>query len=313
MKTIVAALGGNAILQKGQRGTAKEQTDNIRIASLELAQLVISGHTLVLTHGNGPQVGNILLQNEEASKAGIPPMPLDICGAQSQGFIGYALQNALGNELRTAGLVPDVVTLVTQVVVDKEDTAFRNPTKPIGPFYEKERACELAHLRGYVMREDAGRGYRRVVASPDPVEIVEMPLIRSLVSLGKTVIASGGGGIPVVRDDDGSLHGVEAVIDKDLAAERIASRLGADVLLILTDVDKVALDYRRRTERFVDRATAAQFEAWYEQGHFAQGSMGPKITAALRFLAQGGERAIITRLENARKALEGAGTHITNN
>lgn len=312
MARIVVALGGNAILKPKQIGTIEEQIENVSLTANQIAEMVFRGYEVIVTHGNGPQVGNILLQNEEAYKAaGIPAMPLDVCGSQSQGLIGYIIQRCLGNELRKRQIKRDVVTLVTQVLVSLDDPAFENPTKPIGPFYTPARAERLRQQRGYVMKEDASRGYRRVVPSPDPKAIVEREAIRRLVDDGVVVIASGGGGIPVVHSDSGMLRGVEAVIDKDLAGQRLALDLGADTFLILTDVERVALDYARPGQRFIDKATTSEMREWQAQGHFSPGSMGPKVTAAIRFVESGGSRAIITSLDQAIAALDGAGTHIT--
>lgn len=311
MSSVVVALGGNAILQTNQQGTIEEQLANVEKTCAQLAELVAQGHKIIVTHGNGPQVGNILLQNEEAYKAaGIPPMPLDVCGAESQGLIGYMLQRTLGNELRKLNIRKDVVTLVTQVLVDLNDPAFKNPSKPIGPFYTEARAKKLMAQRGYIMKEDANRGWRRVVPSPDPKGIVERDTIRDLVESGRVVICSGGGGIPVIRTGDGSLVGVEAVIDKDLAGQRLATDLGASTFLILTDVEQVVLNFGRPDQKPIGIATVVEMRKWQAEGHFRPGSMGPKVEAAVRFVEAGGNRAVITSLDNARRALEGTGTHI---
>lgn len=310
MKKIVVALGGNAILQTGQKGTAEEQLANVRLAAEQIAQLVLAGHQVVLTHGNGPQVGNILLQNAAASPA-VPAMPLDICGAESQGFIGYLLQQSLVNALREQGVNKPVVTIVTQVVVDANDPAFSKPTKPIGPFYPAEEAQRLM-AKGLAMQEDRARGgWRRIVPSPVPLRIWEREAIISLIDSGAIVIAAGGGGIPVVEIPAG-LQGVEAVIDKDLAGQRLANDVGADVLLILTDVEAVALDWGLPTQRWLHDVTLAEVEAYQAAGHFQAGSMGPKVAAACNFLASGGEMAIITSLQTATQALAGnTGTRFT--
>jgi carbamate kinase len=310
VKKIVVALGGNAILQAGQKGTAEEQLANVRLAAEQIAQLVLAGHQVVLTHGNGPQVGNILLQNAAASPA-VPAMPLDICGAESQGFIGYLLQQSLVNALREQGVNKPVVTIVTQVVVDANDPAFSKPTKPIGPFYPAEEAQRLM-AKGLAMQEDRARGgWRRIVPSPVPLRIWEREAIISLIDSGAIVIAAGGGGIPVVETPAG-LQGVEAVIDKDLAGQRLANDVGADVLLILTDVEAVALDWGLPTQRWLHDVTLAEVEAYQAAGHFQAGSMGPKVAAACNFLASGGEMAIITSLQTATQALAGnTGTRFT--
>jgi len=302
---VVVALGGNAILRAGQRGTAEEQLSNIRDTCRLMADMVAAGHDVVITHGNGPQVGNILLQNEEAAGA-VPPMPLDVCGAQSQGQIGYLTQRELHNELLARGLRRTVVTIVTQVVVDPRDPAFQNPTKPVGPYYSPEQAQRLIADRGYHMKNIPGRGWRRVVPSPDPVAIHERDAILKLVEGGAIVVASGGGGIPVRLSPGGDLSGVEAVIDKDLAGQRLARDVGAHVFLILTDVDRVAVNYGRDDQRFIDRMDVEEAQSLLDAGQFPPGSMGPKMLAAIRFIREGGQRAVIAGLECAARALQGA-------
>ncbi len=307
-KTIVVALGGNAILQKGEKGTFEEQYGNVRKTCKHIVKLIEQGYNVVITHGNGPQVGAILLQNE-AGKDLVPPMPLDVCGAESQGFIGYMIQQNLDNLLK--GKKP-VATVVTQVVVDINDPAFNEPSKPVGPFYDEKQAKKLADEKGWVVKEDAGRGWRRVVPSPDPKRIVEASSINALIKAGIVVIASGGGGIPVVEKPDGSLSGVEAVIDKDLAGERLAKEVKADILMILTSVDQVYLNYGKPEQKGISKMTIGEAKKYYEEGHFAKGSMGPKIKAAIRFIENGGKKAIITSPELATDALAGkAGTIIT--
>jgi len=311
-KLTVVALGGNAILQPGQRGTFEEQMRNVHVTCEQLARMVESGrYKVVVTHGNGPQVGNILLQNE-VGKDVAAPMPLFVCGAESQGLIGYMIQQNLGNLLAERGKtgIP-IATVVTQVVVDKDDPAFGNPTKPVGPFYSEEDARGLKEEKGYDVREDAGRGWRRVVPSPDPIEIFEKESIRQLVDARAIVIASGGGGIPVIREN-GALKGVDAVIDKDLAGERLAVDVGASIFMVLTDVDSVRLHYKKPEEKALSRMTVDEAKEYHAQGHFAKGSMEPKVRAAIRFIEAGGEKAIITSLDKAFEALEGnAGTTIT--
>ncbi len=309
---VVVALGGNAILQPGQRGTFDEQMANVHTTCEQLAQMVESGrYKIVVTHGNGPQVGNLLLQNE-AGKDVAAPMPLFVCGAESQGMIGLMIQQNLGNLLAANGKgdIP-IATVVTQVVVDKNDDAFVNPTKPVGPFYNEEEAKKLESEKGYNVREDAGRGWRRVVPSPDPIEIHEKAAIRQLVDARSIVIASGGGGIPVVVED-GQLQGVDAVIDKDLAGERLAVDVQATIFMVLTDVDSVRINYNTPDEQAISRMTIDEAKAYAGEGHFAKGSMEPKVRAAIRFVEAGGERAVITSLDKAFDALEGrAGTTIT--
>jgi carbamate kinase len=311
MKKIVVALGGNAILQAGQRGTAPEQLANIQEACRHVADMIQAGYQVVLTHGNGPQVGNILIQNEAASQL-VPALPLDVCGAETQGLIGYLLQQSLTNILRQQQLERPVVTVVTQVVVDSADPAFQSPTKPVGPFYSAETAARLAAEKGYVLREDRARGgWRRVVASPEPVRIQERDSIRQLIDAGAMVIAAGGGGVPVV-ETDGRLQGVEAVIDKDLASERLATDVGAEILLILTDIEAVAVNWGQPDQRFLEQVSVDQARVWQAEGHFQAGSMGPKVTAACRFVENGGEMSIIASLSSAMLALQGrSGTRFT--
>jgi carbamate kinase len=308
----VVALGGNAIQQAGERGTAEEQFENVSHAMASVAELADRGYRVVLTHGNGPQVGTILVQQAAAELAtGIPAVPMDMAGAMSQGQIGYMMQQSLQNELRKRGRPWPVATVVTQVVVDPKDPAFQNPTKPIGPFYDAQQA-EAMRGRGVHVIEDSGRGYRRVVPSPQPAAIAEIYAVRALVSSGTLVICSGGGGIPVVRDEDGVLRGVEAVIDKDMSASLLAQRIDADRLLILTDVERVAINYRKPDQKELSSVTLAEAKAYMEEGHFAAGSMGPKVRAAVQFVEAGGKQAIITALQKALEALEGkSGTSFT--
>lgn len=306
-KRVVVALGGNAILQPKQAGTAEVQFENVYNTCVQLAALIEAGYQLVITHGNGPQVGNILLQNEEA-KDKIPPMPLDVCGSQTQGFIGYMIQQSMKN------LLPQrhVGTILTQVLVDSGDSAFQNPTKPIGPFYTQQQAEELMAQKGYTMVEDSGRGWRRVVPSPDPKGIVEKDLIQALLDRDAIVIAAGGGGIPVVEDSQGMLRGIEAVIDKDLAGARLAGDVNADILLILTDVEAVAINWGKPDQKFLHHLSLEEAKEHAAQGQFRAGSMGPKVEAAIRFVEQGGERSIIASLNKAAAALQGkAGTIIS--
>jgi len=308
---VVVALGGNAILQPGQRGTFEEQMANVHTTCEQLVQMVESGtYKIVVTHGNGPQVGNILLQNE-VGKDVAAPMPLFVCGAESQGLIGLMIQQNLANLLAEHGRAEiPIATVVTQVVVDRSDDAFVHPTKPVGPFYTEEEARRLEKEKGYDVREDAGRGWRRVVPSPDPIEIFEKAAIRQLVDARSIVIASGGGGIPVVKEN-GKLAGVDAVIDKDLAGERLAVDVGASIFMVLTDVDSVRLNYNTPEEVVLSKITVEEAKAYAKEGHFAKGSMEPKVRAAVRFVEAGGQRAVITSLDKAFDALEGrAGTTI---
>ncbi len=300
----VVALGGNAILQEGQKGTADEQFENIRCTSWHIAQMIAAGWRVVVTHGNGPQVGNILLQNEEARHI-VPPMPLDVCGAESQGLIGYMLVQALRNELRAKGINSRPVAVVTQVVVDPEDPAFRKPSKPVGPFYTEAQARRLAQAKGYQVVDTGPKGWRRVVPSPDPAGIVEIDAVRCLVDAGLVVVPCGGGGVPVARGAGGQLFGVQAVIDKDLATERLATELKADVMLILTDVEQVILGYGKPEARPVARLAVAEARRMLMEGEFTAGSMGPKVEACVRFIEHGGRRSAVASLAHGITALHG--------
>ena len=308
---IVVALGGNALQTKDTPPTAEAQLEVVRRTCETIADLSCGGYEMALVHGNGPQVGRILLAGETARKV-VPPMPFDVCGAMSQGYIGYHLQQALRHALHRRNRSVPVVTLVTQVVVERTDPAFQNPTKPIGPFYSREEAQTLEREKGYTMREDAGRGWRRVVPSPMPRRIVEMEEVRRLWD-HTIVITCGGGGVPVAEEPDGTLTGVAAVIDKDFAAELLAEQVQADVLLILTEVEKVALAWGTPQQRSLDRMNLTQAAQYVREGHFAPGSMLPKVEAAMRFVrANPDKRAVITSLEKAKEALEGkTGTTVT--
>ena len=301
-KRIVIALGGNAL-----GNTPEEQLEKASGAARAIADLIAQGHEIIVTHGNGPQVGMINLGMDTAAKAGAisAPMPFPECGAMSQGYIGYHLQNCLGNELAARGIEKTVAALVTQVVVDPADPAFRNPTKPIGAFYTREEADKIAAEKGFSFREDAGRGWRRVVPSPRPVDVVEKQAVRALLDSGATVIASGGGGIPVIREGN-RLTGVPAVIDKDFSAAALAELVQADELIILTAVDQVAIHFGKPNEQRLARMTVSQAKAYCEEGHFAPGSMLPKVQAALAF-AQSGGAAVIASLARALDAVQGKG------
>jgi carbamate kinase len=310
VQTVVVALGGNAILKQNAKGTAEEQLENVRKTSRFLVDLMQESYRLVITHGNGPQIGGILLKNE-LSEAILPSMPLDICGAQSQGMIGYMLQQSIRNEIARANLGVPVVSLVTQTIVDSNDKAFVNPSKPIGLFYSSEKAEEL-RKKGWLMIEDSGRGYRRVVPSPEPKEVVELGTIRTLVDKDTVVIAAGGGGIPVTHGEDGQLHGVVAVVDKDLTAQIIACEIKAQILLMLTDVEKVFLNFGKANQIDLDHLNTKDAKLYLQKGEFGVGSMAPKVEAAIRFVRSGGEKAIITSLEFCKEAIEGkAGTTIS--
>lgn len=307
---VVVALGGNALQESGKPATAETQLSVVNKTAEYLAEMSIKGYEMAVVHGNGPQVGRILLASETAAEV-TPVMPFDVCGAMSQGYIGYHIQQGLREALKKRGREIPVVTLVTQVVVDKEDPGFKNPTKPIGAFYTEEEAKRLQEEKGYVMREDSGRGWRRVVASPIPKRIVELSAVKTLWDT-TIVITAGGGGIPVIEKEDGSLTGVAAVIDKDLAAERLAEDIDADILMILTEVEKVSINYRKPDQKDLSLLTVAETEKYIREGHFAPGSMLPKIQAAVKFVkANPGRKAIITSLYKAVDALEGkAGTII---
>jgi len=308
-KTCVVALGGNAILPSKSSGRAVEQLRTIGRTMEHVATLIEAGWKVVITHGNGPQVGNILLQQEMA-KGVVPQMPLDVCGAQTQGQIGYLIQQALRNILRRKKLTNPVVTLVTQVEVDENDPAFSNPTKPIGPFYEKEDAAKLKR-KGLSIIEDSGRGWRRVVPSPRPIRIVEKDALKKLVQAGTVVITCGGGGVPVIRKKDGFISGVEAVIDKDFGACVLAKEVGADLLLIVTGVDRVAINFGRPNQKWLKTITLREAKRYLREGHFPSGSMGPKIQAAISFVEGTGKEAIVTSPAQIGEAIRGkAGTRI---
>ena len=301
---IVIALGGNALQSSKSEATAEAQLEVVKKTCEYIADISASGYEMGIVHGNGPQVGRILLASETAKDV-TPAMPFDVCGAMSEGYIGYHLQQALKHSMKKRGKDFPVLTVVTQMVVDKEDKGFKNPTKPIGPFYTEEEAKELESTKGYSMKEDAGRGFRRVVASPIPNEIVEIEAIKQLWPTS-IVISCGGGGIPVVKHEDGSLEGVAAVIDKDFAAELLAEEVDADILMILTEVEKVAINFNKPDQRDLDELTIQEAEKHIADGQFAPGSMLPKVEAAMKFVESGdNKKAIITSLDKAIDALEG--------
>ena len=305
MEKIVIALGGNALQETGKPATAEAQLQVVETTSEYIADIIEKGYTVVIAHGNGPQVGRLVLQNEYAVPV-TPAMPFDVCGAMSQGMIGYHIQQALGNLLRKRGVNAQVASVVTQVVVDKNDPLFQNPSKPIGPFYTEAEAKAIADEKGYVMKEDAGRGWRRVVASPMPIEIAELEAVKHLVDKGFIVVTVGGGGIPVLKEADGRLVGTAAVIDKDLASEKLAEDIDADLLVILTAVEKVSLNYGKPDQKDLDKITVAEARQYIGEGHFAPGSMLPKIEAAMMFVeSKPGRKAIITSLDRAIDALGG--------
>ncbi|MFH1143390.1 MAG: carbamate kinase [Candidatus Eisenbacteria bacterium] len=307
---IVVSLGGNALIPGNRGGRIAEQFQVTEATMRHVVDMLRDGEQVVLTHGNGPIVGNIVIRNEAAARI-IPPTPLYICGADSQGGIGYMAQQVLRNLLRRAGLRREVATVITQVVVDRNDPGFSAPSKPIGPFYTEEEALTLERDRGWRMAEDAGRGWRHVVASPEPLEIVEIETIRTLVAAGVVVIAVGGGGVPVIEVEPGIYDGVEAVIDKDLASVVLAREVGARRLVIVTSVDQVAIHFRKPAQQYLGRISLEEARRYHEEGHFPPGNMGPKILSAIRFLEQGGEEVLITSPECLGEAIQGrAGTRI---
>ena len=308
---LVIALGGNALQSGNAAPTAEAQLEVVRGTARQLAEVSARGYEMAIVHGNGPQVGRILLASETAKDV-VPPMPFDVCGAMSQGYIGYHIQQALKYALAARNRNYPVVALTTQMIVDGNDPAFRNPTKPIGAFYTEEEARTLEREKGYAMCEDAGRGWRRVVASPLPRKIVEIGAVRLLWDHA-IVITCGGGGIPVVERPDGTLEGVAAVIDKDFAAELLAEEVNADALLILTEVEKVAIHFGKPNQQDLGRLSLAEAARYVEEGQFGVGSMLPKVQAAMRFVrANPGRKAIITSLDKCLDALDGkTGTVIT--
>ncbi|MBI0583705.1 MAG: carbamate kinase [Methanomassiliicoccus sp.] len=311
MTTAVVAIGGNAILRKGQTPTMENQLGNLKETCRYISAMVASGYDITLSHGNGPQVGDILLQNE-AARDQVPPMPLDVCVAESQGLVGYLFQQALTEELAALCCERIVPCVLTRVLVEEHDPAFSSPTKPIGPYYSAEEARRLMGEKGWAMGEDLSRGgWRRVVPSPRPVAIIEAASISRLVHSGDDlVIAGGGGGIPVVRRN-GRMEGVEAVVDKDLASACLAKCMGVEELIMLTDVDGAYLDHGTPGERLLGSVSADEAERYLEEGHFPPGSMGPKVEAGIAFVRSGGRRAVITRPELLHTALSSkAGTQI---
>src|SRR5437899_10479302 len=308
----VLALGGNAILQRNQAGTFEEQYENVKSTAIQIATLVNDGFRIVIVHGNGPQIGATVIRHEMGRKK-VPPLPLHACGAETQGFLGYIIQQSLQDELFKRRTNKSVATVVTQVLVEPNDPAFRNPSKPIGPFYTKEQRDALLRSRGdLVIEEDSGRGYRRLVPSPDPKAVIEDEAIRVLVDDESVVIACGGGGIPVVRQGD-QLKGVEAVIDKDLAAERLATSIHAESLVILTDVEGVYLNYGKPNQQLLSEINRDELEGYAKKGYFARGSMAPKVERAIRIMPNGARRAIVSSTGAVGRAIKGsAGTQVTN-
>jgi len=312
-RRIVIALGGNAIKLPRQRGTYEEQRASIQSASLCILAFIKKGFDVVITHGNGPQVGSLLVQ-QEAVASQLPPQPMDSCNAMTQGQLGYMLQQALMNELKSLNLNFNVVTMITQVLVDRNDPAFLHPGKPVGPFYDAKTGEQLEAERGYLIKRVLPEGekpFRRVVPSPDPIRILEVNALKKVVDAGMIVIAAGGGGVPVVLNERGAFEGIEGVIDKDLAGEKLAEAVAADLFMILTDVPKVKLGFGRPDERPIDRLDVKDARRYLQEGEFLAGSMAPKVLACIRFIEYGGDEAIITSLDQAWLAVEEReGTHI---
>ncbi len=309
-KVAVVAVGGNSLIKDKEHQTIPDQYYAATLTTDNIAGMIQRGWDVVITHGNGPQVG-FILRRSELSKNELHEVPLDYCGADSQGAIGYMFQRALHNEFVKRGMQKQSATVVTLVLVDQYDPAFDNPTKPIGSFMEESTASKRADNEGWVVVEDAGRGWRRVVPSPQPVKIIQRDAIDSLLATDFVVIAVGGGGIPVVQDEAGNLYGVEAVIDKDFASALLASQIGADLFLISTAVPQIALNYGQPEQQWIDTMTLAEAKAYMEQGHFAKGSMEPKVQAIINYLEAGGKEALVTDPENIERALAGeTGTRI---
>ena len=296
------AFGGNALLPENERGLQEEQMRNAKHAARLMVHIVRKGYELIIVHGNGPQVGNLLIQMEEAVTK-IPPFSLEVCDGMTEGSMGFMLEKAVVNELRTHSIDKEVATLVTQVVVDKDDPAFASPTKPVGPFYTRYRAQALAKEKKWTMVEDAGRGYRKVVPSPKPIDVVPKWVVRDLVCAGRIVIAAGGGGIPIIINGRGLFEGVEAVIDKDYVSSLIAREVKVDLFIILTGIERVFLDFATPQQRPVESLTVAQAKEYLAQGQFPRGSMGPKIQAAIEYIEAGGKEVLITSASHLKAAL----------
>lgn len=312
-KLAVVAFGGNALLRGDQKGTIEEQESNVYDTCSHLVELIKKGYDVIIGHGNGPQVGNVLLQHEAGQKIyGIPKMPMDICVAETQGAIGLMIEQQLRNVLAKHGIERNIVTIVTEVIVDKEDPAFKKPAKPVGPFYTKQEADELTKSSGWVFHEDPrGRGWRRVVASPKPLKVNNREIIETLAREGNIVVTVGGGGIPAYMNDKGELVGIDAVIDKDLASAHLAGNIKADEFYILTDVPQVYVNFNKPDQKALSRVKADEIKKYLDEGHFAEGSMAPKVRAGLHFIEKGGKACTITmagKLSNAE-----AGTTIEQN
>lgn len=311
-KTAVLALGGNAIIKAGEPGTIGQQFANTRDSLGGIVELIRQGYKLAITHGNGPQVGNLLRQQEAGEKEGIAPLPLGVLNAATEGSMGYMIEQSLQNKLHQSGIDKDVITIISQVVVDRDDPSMLNPSKFVGStYYSAQQAEELKNTLGWTLKEDAGKGYRRVVPSPLPQRIVPAHTVKELVQRGEIVIAVGGGGIPVYVQDDGSYEGVDAVIDKDFASALLALNIEADLFVILTGVDKVAVDYGKPGQRDLDVITVEEASRFQAEGQFPAGSMGPKIKAAIDFLKRGGKEVLITSIDRIVDAFAGqTGTRI---
>ncbi|MCB5223593.1 MAG: carbamate kinase [Candidatus Cloacimonadaceae bacterium] len=312
-KTAVLALGGNAIIKVGEKGTISEQFKNTRDSLSGIVELIRQGYRLAITHGNGPQVGNLLRQQEAGEKEGIAPLPLGVLNAATEGSMGYMIEQSLQNSLHKLGLEKKVITIISQVEVDRNDPSMLNPSKYVGSsYYSAEEAEDLRKNLGWTLREDAGKGWRRVVPSPLPQRIIPAEIIRELVQRGEIVIAVGGGGVPVYTQEDGSLEGLDAVVDKDFASALLALNIEADLFVILTGVDKVAVDYGKPSQRDLDSLNLEEARRFFDEGHFPPGSMGPKIKAAIDFLERGGREVLITSIERIADAFAGkTGTRIT--
>lgn len=304
-KKAVLALGGNAILKAGQKGTIEEQFANTVESVRGIVELVSHGYQLAITHGNGPQVGNLLVQQIAGMPMGIAPLPLSVLNAATEGTIGYMISQSIENGLSEKGAKNKVLTIITQVLIDKDDPSFANPSKPVGPFYSHEEAEKLKKKYGWNIVEDAGRGYRQIVPSPLPIDILQGHIVKELVEDDALVIACGGGGIPVYYNEKGFLQGADAVIDKDFASALLARIIEADLLMILTGVDKVSINFGKPNQKKLDSLTLEEAKKYLQEGHFPPGSMGPKIKAAINFLQDGGREVIITSQEQIEKALEG--------
>ncbi len=310
MEKIVVAIGGNALNKPGQKPSAEVMRENLIHTTNCLADLIEEGHQIIITHGNGPQVGNLLIQ-QDISKKTVPPFPIDVNDAMTQGSIGYLISQSLQNELQKRKYKKNICCILTQIVVDKDDEAFINPRKPVGPFYNEEEAKQIQKEKGWIFKEDSGRGWRRVVPSPKPLEVVEIEAIKDLVESGLICIVGGGGGIPVIKRENKSVEGVEAVIDKDRASALIAKLIDATLFIVLTAVDHAYINFGKDNQRKIEKISISDIEKLMNEGHFAKGSMYPKIESTVNFVKDTGKEAIITSLDKVKDSLEGnSGTHI---